>query len=50
MMSYSDNIKKIPAACITIEDAELLSRMAKRGKTVKKNISISLIKCITFYD
>lgn len=31
MMSYNDNVTKIPAACITIEDAELLSRMAKRG-------------------
>lgn len=40
MMSYSDNIKKIPAACITIEDAELLSRMAKRGKIIKINIKM----------
>lgn len=31
MMSYQDNIKKIPAACITVEDAALLNRMADRG-------------------
>lgn len=31
MMSYHDNITKIPAACITIEDANLLGRMSIRG-------------------
>lgn len=31
MMSYEKNVTKIPAACITIEDAKLLGRMADRG-------------------
>lgn len=31
MMAYAANITKIPAACITVEDAGLLRRMADRG-------------------
>lgn len=38
MMSYGENVTKIPAACITIEDATLLRRMSDRG-----NKKISLI-------
>jgi len=38
MMSYSDSVPKIPNACITIEDAEMLERMQARGQ----NITIEL--------
>ncbi|XP_034937785.1 carboxypeptidase Q-like [Chelonus insularis] len=39
MMDYSGKVVKIPAACITIEDANLLGRMAIRGR----NITIKLV-------
>ena len=29
--SYEKDVKKIPAACITIEDAQMLRRMQDRG-------------------
>ncbi|XP_050423857.1 carboxypeptidase Q-like isoform X2 [Adelges cooleyi] len=32
---YSEGIKKIPAACITIEDAEMLQRMYDRGNKIE---------------
>ncbi|XP_043466070.1 carboxypeptidase Q-like [Leptopilina heterotoma] len=35
MMSYAENITKIPAACITVEDAKLLYRLQKRGEPLK---------------
>ncbi|XP_046435612.1 carboxypeptidase Q-like [Neodiprion fabricii] len=38
MMTYQTNITKIPAACITIEDAAMLNRMADRGETMMINI------------
>ena len=31
---YNDSIAKIPTACITVEDAEMLARMASRGKII----------------
>ncbi|XP_022087593.1 carboxypeptidase Q-like [Acanthaster planci] len=31
---YSDSIKKIPTACIAVEDAEMLARMAARGTKI----------------
>lgn len=31
MMSYETNVTKIPVACITVEDAMMLNRMADRG-------------------
>lgn len=33
MMTYGETVTKIPAACITAEDASLLRRMADRGQT-----------------
>ncbi|XP_020793071.1 carboxypeptidase Q [Boleophthalmus pectinirostris] len=31
---YQEDVKKIPTACITVEDAELMWRMAKRGEKI----------------
>lgn len=31
---YQDGVPKIPTACITVEDAEMISRMASRGDTI----------------
>lgn len=31
MQWYQDNVTKIPTACMTIEDAEMLQRMQDRG-------------------
>jgi len=40
MMNYAENVTKIPAACITVEDATLLGRMADRGKKKKTLLEI----------
>lgn len=32
-LRYEDGVAKIPAAALTLEDAELLARLARRGKT-----------------
>lgn len=40
MMSYAENVTKIPAACITVEDAALLGRMADRGETIVINLKM----------
>lgn len=34
LQDYQDGVKKIPAACITIEDAELMWRTANRGEKI----------------
>lgn len=31
---YNSNVTKIPTACITIEDAQMLNRMYDRGKSI----------------
>ncbi|XP_058798893.1 carboxypeptidase Q-like [Phymastichus coffea] len=40
MMSYASNVKQIPAACITVEDAALLNRIADRGDDLQINIKM----------
>ncbi|XP_011698956.1 PREDICTED: carboxypeptidase Q-like isoform X2 [Wasmannia auropunctata] len=40
MMSYAENVTKIPAACITVEDAIFLGRMADRGETIVINLKM----------
>lgn len=40
MMSYAENIAKIPAAALTNPDADLLSNMLRRGLPVKVRIAI----------
>lgn len=31
---YQDGVPKIPTACITVEDAEMMSRMVSRGNRI----------------
>lgn len=40
MMSYAEDIAKIPAAALTNPDADLLSNMLRRGQPVKVRLSI----------
>ncbi|KAM9852152.1 carboxypeptidase Q-like [Aulostomus maculatus] len=37
---YEDGVKPIPTACITIEDAELMSRFAKRGEQITVKLTM----------
>ncbi|XP_065175518.1 carboxypeptidase Q-like isoform X2 [Sycon ciliatum] len=37
---YEDGVEKVPAACITVEDAEMLSRMAARGTKIVVNVKM----------
>ncbi|XP_033214916.1 carboxypeptidase Q-like [Belonocnema kinseyi] len=39
-MFYAENVKKIPAACITVEDAELLYRLQQEGEELKINLKM----------
>lgn len=34
MQEYQDDVPKIPTACITVEDAEMMSRMASNGNII----------------
>ncbi|XP_013209563.1 carboxypeptidase Q [Microtus ochrogaster] len=34
VQEYQDGVPKIPTACITVEDAEMMSRMASRGNKI----------------
>lgn len=40
MFHYKDNIKKIPVACLTVEDAEMLLRLYRKGKCFMFPINI----------
>lgn len=39
-MGYADNVPKIPAAAVTIEDAETIHRMLARGEKVTVNLKL----------
>lgn len=41
MQDYQDGIKKIPTACITVEDAEMMWRMAQRGERIQVFLNMS---------
>lgn len=34
VQEYQDGVPKIPTACITVEDAEMMSRMVSRGSRI----------------
>ncbi|KAL3874665.1 hypothetical protein ACJMK2_037646 [Sinanodonta woodiana] len=38
---YRDGVKQIPTACITVEDAEMMWRMAQRGIKIVLNLNMS---------
>jgi carboxypeptidase Q len=39
-MGYDDKVTKIPAAAITVEDAELIARLVAKGKQVKVKLDL----------
>lgn len=41
MQDYQDGVKKIPTACITVEDAEMMWRMAQRGERIQVFLNMS---------
>jgi hypothetical protein len=41
MMRYSDDVKKIPAAALSVPDADLLEHMLKRGKPVTLRLDMA---------
>ncbi len=41
MMRYSDDVKKIPAAALSVPDADLVEHMLKRGKPVTLRLDIA---------
>ncbi|XP_052767631.1 carboxypeptidase Q-like [Mya arenaria] len=41
MQDYQSGIKKIPTACITVEDAEMMWRMAQRGEQIEVFLNMS---------
>lgn len=40
MQSYQDGVKRIPVACITVEDAEMILRMYRRGEEIKIHLEM----------
>ncbi|XP_003782607.1 carboxypeptidase Q [Otolemur garnettii] len=40
---YQDGVTKIPTACITVEDAEMMSRIASHGTTIVVNLKMGAV-------
>lgn len=40
MQSYEEGVKRIPAACITVEDAEMMLRMYRRGEEMRIHLEM----------
>lgn len=41
---YESGVQKIPTACITIEDAELMARLASRGVTIVVSLNMGAVQ------